>query len=112
MEVVHTHMSQHDLIGPPRGFRDILPTEARELGVIERSLAAVFAAYGFTSLHPPLLEYGRRSVTPPHQFSTRGAPGLRPDLTTSVARLVAAAPDAAGVPGSPTSPRCFARSPR
>lgn len=80
-------------IAPPRGFRDILPTEARELGVIERTLAETFAASGFTPLHPPLLEHStvdsgkRRRI----QFlDTDGSlVALRPDLTTSVARLVA-----------------------
>src|SRR2546429_150750 len=51
-------MDQQSPIAPPRGFRDILPTEARELGVIEQTLAEVFADSGFTPLHPPLLEYG------------------------------------------------------
>src|SRR3989442_6225788 len=85
-------MDQQSPIGPPRGFRDILPTEARELGVIEQTLAEVFADFGFTPLHPPLLEYGavdsvkRRRI----QFlDSDGSLGvLRPDLTTSVARLV------------------------
>src|SRR5712692_5349582 len=85
-------MSQQSPIGPPRGFRDILPTEARELGVIEQTLADVFADSGFTPLHPPLLEYGavdsarRRRI----QFldSDGSLVALRPDLTTSVARLV------------------------
>ena len=86
-------MSQQSPIGPPRGFRDILPTEARELGLIEQTLAEVFADSGFTPLHPPLLEYGaddsmkRRRI----QFLDRDGSlvALRPDLTTSVARLVA-----------------------
>jgi ATP phosphoribosyltransferase regulatory subunit len=85
-------MSQHVLNGPPRGFRDILPTEARELGVIERSLAEVFAAYGFTSLHPPLLEYGAADAEKRRRIQFLDTDGtlvaLRPDLTTSVARLV------------------------
>src|SRR5438094_5933316 len=84
-------MQQQDPIGPPRGFRDILPTEARELGVIEQTLADVFADSGFTPLHPPLLEYG--AVDPakrrPIQFldSDGTLVALRPDLPTSVARL-------------------------
>src|SRR2546428_5336480 len=86
-------MDQQSPIGPPRGFRDILPTEARELGVIEQTLADVFADSGFTPLHPPLLEYG--AVDPakrrPIRFldSDGTLVALRPDLTTSVARLVA-----------------------
>src|SRR5712692_1539112 len=86
-------MKHQSPIGPPRGFRDILPTEARELGVIEETLAEAFVDSGFTPLHPPLLEYGavhpakRRRI----QFldSDGSLVALRPDLTTSVARLVA-----------------------
>src|SRR2546425_78088 len=37
MEVPHTYMNQQIPVGPPRGFRDILPTEARELAEIEQT---------------------------------------------------------------------------
>ena len=80
-------------IAPPRGFRDILPTEARELGVIEQTLAETFAASGFTPLHPPLLEYGTVDPAKGRRIQFLDSDGslvaLRPDLTTSVARLVA-----------------------
>ena len=86
-------MNQQSPIGPPRGFRDILPTEARELGVIEQTLAEVFADSGFTPLHPPLLEYGAIASAKPRRIQFLDSDGtlvaLRPDLTTSVARLVA-----------------------
>ena len=86
-------MSQQSPIGPPRGFRDILPTEARELGVIEQTLADVFADSGFTPLHPPLLEYGAVDSAKRRRIQFLDTDGslvaLRPDLTTSVARLVA-----------------------
>ena len=86
-------MSQQSPIGPPRGFRDILPTEARELGLIEQTLAEVFADSGFTPLHPPLLEYGADDSTKRRRIQFLDRDGslvaLRPDLTTSVARLVA-----------------------
>jgi len=86
-------MSQQSPIGPPRGFRDILPTEARELGVIEQTLADVFADSGFTPLHPPLLEYGAVDSAKRRRIQFLDGDGslvaLRPDLTTSVARLVA-----------------------
>src|SRR5437879_13268017 len=60
---------------------------------MEQTLADVFGASGVTPLHPPLLEYG--AVDPakrrPIQFldSDGTLVALRPDLTTSVARLVA-----------------------
>jgi ATP phosphoribosyltransferase regulatory subunit len=86
-------MQRQAPIGPPRGFRDILPTEARELGVIEQSLADVFADSGFTPLHPPLLEYGAVDSAKRRRIQFLDSDGslvaLRPDLTTSVARLVA-----------------------
>ena len=85
-------MNEPNPIGPPRGFRDILPTEARELGVIEQTLAEVFAASGFTPLHPPLLEYGAVDAVKRRRIQFLDSDGslvaLRPDLTTSVARLV------------------------
>ena len=86
-------MSQQSPIGPPRGFRDILPTEARELGLIEQTLADVFADSGFTPLYPPLLEYGAVDSAKRRRIQFLDSDGslvaLRPDLTTSVARLVA-----------------------
>src|SRR2546426_4135309 len=86
-------MNQQSPIPPPRGFRDILPTEARELGVIEQILADVFAGSGFTPLHPPLLEYGSADSVKRRRIQFLDSDGslvsLRPDLTTSVARLVA-----------------------
>jgi ATP phosphoribosyltransferase regulatory subunit len=86
-------MEQQSPIAPPRGFRDILPTEARELGVIEQTLAETFAASGFTPLHPPLLEYGTVDSVKRRRIQFLDSDGslvaLRPDLTTSVARLVA-----------------------
>jgi len=80
---------------PPRGFRDILPTEARELRAIERALTETFTAYGYMPLEPPMVEHtagdsilaGDRLI----QFLDRDGSlvALRPDITTAVARLVA-----------------------
>lgn len=95
-------MDQETWVGPPRGFRDILPTEARELAAIEQTLAQVFGDSGFTPLHPPLLEYGAPGSTGRRSIRFLDSDGslvaLRPDLTTSVARLVASRyRDVAGV---------------
>ena len=82
-------------LAPPRGFRDILPTEARELRAIERTLSEVFASYGYLPLDPPLLERGDAAglVDPARLIAFLDRDGtrvaLRPDLTTAVARLVA-----------------------
>lgn len=80
---------------PPRGFRDILPTEARELRAIERALGDSFMAYGYVPLEPPMVERadsesllaGDRLM----RFLDRDGDlvVLRPDITTAVARLVA-----------------------
>ena len=83
------------VLAPPRGFRDILPTEARELRAIERTLSEVFASYGYLPLDPPLVEHGdatpvagpARLISFLDRDGTRVA--LRPDITSAVARLVA-----------------------
>lgn len=80
---------------PPRGFRDILPTEARELRAIEGALMAAFAAYGYVPLEPPMVEYAAGPLALPEsrllQFLDRDGRlvALRPDVTTAVARVVA-----------------------
>ncbi len=81
------------LLSPPRGFRDILPTEARELRVIEQALTDSFAASGYMRLEPPLIEYSAGQPTQERLIQFLDTDGslvaLRPDLTTAVARLVA-----------------------
>jgi ATP phosphoribosyltransferase regulatory subunit len=83
------------LPAPPRGFRDILPTEARELRAIERALSDSFMSYGYVPLEPPMVERtDSESVVAGHrliQFLDRDGDlvALRPDITTAVARLVA-----------------------
>jgi ATP phosphoribosyltransferase regulatory subunit len=79
-------------LGPPRGFRDVLPTEARELGLIGRTLTDGFRSYGYMPLEPPMVEYSAgQSQERLIQFldSDGRLVALRPDLTTAVARLVA-----------------------
>lgn len=83
------------VLAPPRGFRDILPTEARELRAIERALTDTFMSYGYAPLEPPMVERtdgeaglaGDRLI----QFLDRDGDlvALRPDITTAIARLVA-----------------------
>jgi ATP phosphoribosyltransferase regulatory subunit len=80
---------------PPRGFRDILPTEARELRAIESTLGEMFSSYGYMPLDPPTVERsnggsilgGDRLM----RFLDRDGAliALRPDITTAIARLVA-----------------------
>ena len=79
----------------PRGFRDILPTEARELHAIERTLMDAFAHYGYVPLEPPTVEFAQSAVTVDERRTLRFLDrdgrllALRPDVTTAVARVVA-----------------------
>src|SRR5713101_1746123 len=83
------------VLAPPRGFRDILPTEARELRAIEHALDETFTSYGYVPIEPPMVErvdgdsgLERQRLM---QFLDRDGSlvALRPDITTAVARLVA-----------------------
>ena len=79
----------------PRGFRDILPTEARELHAIERTLMTAFAQHGYVPLEPPTVEFADGAVTVDERRTVRFLDrdgrllALRPDVTTAVARVVA-----------------------
>lgn len=79
----------------PRGFRDILPTEARELHAIERSLMEAFARDGYVPLELPTVEFAEGAVTVDERRTLRFLDrdgrllALRPDVTTAVARVVA-----------------------
>ena len=78
----------------PRGFRDILPTEARELHAIERTLMATFETYGYVPLEPPSVEFAAAAATVPARRMMRFLDqgdllALRPDVTTAIARVVA-----------------------
>ncbi|HEV8671018.1 MAG TPA: ATP phosphoribosyltransferase regulatory subunit [Candidatus Limnocylindria bacterium] len=86
---------QDAVVAPPRGFRDILPTEARELRAIERVLSETFTSYGYVPIEPPMVERVAPDATLERhgliQFLDRDGSlvALRPDITTAVARLVA-----------------------
>lgn len=79
----------------PRGFRDILPTEARELHAIERTLMSAFGQHGYVPLEPPTVEFAEGAVTVDERRALRFLDrdgrllALRPDVTTAVARVVA-----------------------
>ena len=83
------------VLAPPRGFRDILPTEARELRAIERALSETFTSHGYVPIEPPMVEHVTPDASPERhrsmQFLDRDGSlvALRPDITTAVARLVA-----------------------
>lgn len=78
----------------PRGFRDILPTEARELHLIRDVLMRTFGSYGYVPLEPPSVENARAAATVDERrmirFLDQGSLlTLRPDVTSAIARLVA-----------------------
>ncbi len=83
--------------GTPRGFRDILPTEALARERISDSVRQVFSARGYVPVETPLLEdravleqAGRIKGSPFQLFDSDGRLlMLRPDLTLPVARLAA-----------------------
>lgn len=85
----------HSGLAVPRGFRDILPTEARELHAIERTLLGAFADYGYVPLEPPAVEFASGAITMDERRMVRFLDrdgrllALRPDVTTAVARVVA-----------------------
>ncbi len=85
------------LAGTPRGFRDILPSEALARERITDTVRACFSEHGYLPIETPLLEYrsaleggGRLQDSPFQLFDTdRSLLVLRPDLTLPVARMVA-----------------------
>jgi ATP phosphoribosyltransferase regulatory subunit len=81
----------------PRGTRDVLPDEMRELGAINDSMRAVFARAGYGEIHTPALEYesviGRGALDgarPAYRvFDENGEVlVLRSDMTVPIARVV------------------------
>ncbi len=83
-----------DDLALPRGFRDILPTEARELHAIERTLMEAFERHGYVPLEPPSVEFARAASAVDERRMMRfldqgNLLALRPDITTALARVVA-----------------------
>lgn len=89
----------------PRGFRDVLPTEAAWRQEVTRAVCDTFASWGYVPVETPALERlevleraGALSDTPFRFFdSDNNLLALRPDCTLPVARL--AALRLAGKPG-------------
>ena len=81
----------------PSGTKDVLPTEAAELRLIEEAVRTVFLEFGYGEVRTPTLEFQSvvdrsESVTLQAGFRLLDEEGnllmLRPDLTTPVARLI------------------------
>lgn len=93
-------MKKKNLISPtlPSGVKDILPVEAGELKLIKKRLAKAYEARGYMEVFTPAFEYldvlslqsGKRIQKEMFKFfDDRGdLLALRPDMTTSIARLV------------------------
>src|SRR5680860_1038563 len=82
----------------PAGTRDVLPTEAAELRVIEDAVRLVFRGFGYGEVVTPTLEYeevlalseGAALLAGFRMLDEHGALLLlRPDLTAPIARMVA-----------------------
>jgi ATP phosphoribosyltransferase regulatory subunit len=81
----------------PRGFKDVLPEEARWRESIMNKVQATFSSWGYAPIETPTLEVlavleqgGRLNETPFRLFDSDGALlVLRPDVTLPVARLIA-----------------------
>lgn len=94
------------IIGTPRGFRDILPAEARAREQIRDTVRACFEAHGYVPVETPLLEdrsvlerAGRIKGSPFQLFDLDNRLlMLRPDLTLPIARLTAQRLSAADLP--------------
>ena len=94
------------LAGTPRGFRDILPTEALARERITSTVQECFSRHGYLPVETPLLEDrnllsigGRVQDSPFQLFDEDGSLLMvRPDLTLPIARLVAGRADAGDLP--------------
>ncbi|MGH2451055.1 MAG: ATP phosphoribosyltransferase regulatory subunit [Candidatus Limnocylindria bacterium] len=81
--------------GLPRGFRDMLPTEARELHALERTLMSTFESHGYAPLELPTVELAADAVAVDERRIVRFLDrdgrllALRPDVTAAVARVAA-----------------------
>lgn len=82
----------------PENIADVLPSEARKIEVLRRSMLDSFRSYGYELVMPPLLEYldslltgagqdlDLRTFKLIDQLSGRTM-GIRADMTTQVARI-------------------------
>lgn len=91
----------------PKGTRDVLPAEMRELRAIEAALAEVFDSRGYGEVATPSIEYhdvlaageGRTGAGGYRFFDESGGElALRGDMTIPIARLAASRLDPADAP--------------
>ena len=92
--------------GTPRGFRDILPTEAVARERISDQVRECFSSHGYLPVETPLLEdraaLEQGSHVPSSPFQLFDGDGsllvLRPDLTLAIARMVSSRMGNAALP--------------
>lgn len=85
------------MVGTPRGFRDILPSEALARERISEKVRACFSTHGYLPVEMPMLEEhaalergGHVPASPFRLFdSDGGLLVMRPDITLAIARMVA-----------------------
>jgi len=93
-------MKEQAAITLPQGVRDILPGEARKIGLVESALMETFGKHGFEKVITPMLEYvevlslgmGEALKERVLKFidpSTGRVVAIRPDITPQIARVVA-----------------------
>lgn len=83
----------------PQGLRDLLPTDSRKKRFIENAVAGILENCGFSQITPPTFEYlstfsrGLSGKIQKDMYKLIDRDGnilaLRPEMTTSIARLVA-----------------------
>lgn len=88
---------------PPRGTRDWLPEEAAAKRIVEERIREVFEVYGYGEVCTPAFEHlellvakaGEDVVKQIYSFKDKAGRGLglRFELTTPIARIVASRPD-------------------
>lgn len=93
-------MKEQATITLPQGVHDILPEEARKIGLVESALMDTFERHGFQKVITPLLEYvevlslGMGDVLKERVLkfidpSSGRVVAIRPDITPQIARMVA-----------------------
>jgi histidyl-tRNA synthetase len=95
-------------VGLVRGTRDWLPTDYARLSALERQLLDGFARAGYRPIRTPILEFtelherksGAGIVSKLFELAGAGPAGicLRPELTASIVRAFAAAPESPALP--------------
>lgn len=87
------------MVEVPSGLRDILPEEAEEMSKIKKNIQNIFKLYGYQEVNTPVFEYYDVLSSESSELIKREMfklfdkdgriLGLRPEMTTPIARMVA-----------------------